>query len=246
MLCLPCRRASGGQAHTDVYSSGGRAVVLRFETNWLSPITPGDGEPLMMNIDFEAQQTAQAQLEAGERLLWYGKPDPKRQLLGSLVIMLFGIPWTAFALFWTGAATGLIWGDRQLGWHSLFGLFGVPFVLVGLGLLMSPYWTYRKAQRTVYAISNRRAMIISGTRTRKIQSFAGPDIDLIERTERTNGKGDVMFATITGNKNMQRIGFTGIIDARRVEQLLLDTFKRNEEDKPAEDYASRGFGSFNG
>jgi hypothetical protein len=204
----------------------------------------GDGEPLMMNIDFEAQQTAQAQLEAGERLLWHGRPDPKRQLLGSLAVMLFGIPWTAFALFWTGAASGLIWGDRQLGWHSLFGLFGVPFVLVGLGMLTSPYWTYQKAQRTVYAITNRRAMIISGTRTRKIQSFAGPDIGLIERTERTNGKGDVMFATITGNKNMQRIGFTGITDARRVEQLLLDTFKRNEEDKPAEDYAGRGFGSF--
>jgi hypothetical protein len=200
----------------------------------------------MMNIDFETQQMAQAQLETGERLLWYGKPDPKRQLLGSLFILLFGIPWTAFALFWTGAATGLIWGDRELGWQSLFGLFGVPFVLVGLGMLTSPYWIYRKAQRTVYAISNRRAMIISGTRARKIQSFAGPDIGLIERTERTNGKRDVMFATITANKNTQRIGFIGIMEARRVEQLLLDTFKRNEEDKPAEDYASRGFGSFNG
>ena len=60
-----------------------------------------------MNIDFEAQQAAQAQLDAGERLLWHGRPDPKRQMLGGLAIMLFGIPWTAFALFWTGAASGL-------------------------------------------------------------------------------------------------------------------------------------------
>lgn len=191
----------------------------------------------MMNLDFEAQQMAQAQLEPGERLLWYGKPDPKRSLLGSLAIMLFGIPWTAFAVFWTGAASGLIWGDGRPGWLSLFGLFGVPFILVGLGMLTSPYWLYRKAQRTVYALTDRRAMIITGTRTRKIQSFAGHDIDLIERTERVDGKGDVMFATATGNKSSQRIGFIGIPDARRVEHLLLDVFK---EDKGAREADVRG------
>lgn len=207
--------------------------MLGLQANWRLPITPHDGEPLMMNIDFEAQQTAQAQLEAGERLLWYGKPDPKRQLPGSLAVMIFGIPWTAFALFWTAAASGLIWSEGELGWHSLFGLFGVPFVLVGLGMLTSPYWVYRKAQRTVYALTNRRAMIITGTPARKIQSFAGPDIGLIERTERANGRGDVMFATITGNKSIQRFGFTGIADARRVEWLLLDVFKQNTETQDA-------------
>lgn len=197
-----------------------------------------------MNIDLEAQQTVQAQLESGERLLWHGRPDPKRQLFGALLIMLFGIPWTAFSVFWVGAASGLFWGERQIGWFSLFGLFGVPFVLVGLGMLTAPYWTYRTAQRTVYALTNRRALIISGDRTRKIQSFAGTDIDLIERTERADGKGDVMFATVANDKNLQRVGFLGITDARRVERLLLDHFKRDEEDRPAEDRASRGFGSF--
>lgn len=197
-----------------------------------------------MNIDFEAQQVAQAQLDAGERLLWYGRPDPKRQMMGGLVLMLFGIPWTAFALFWTGAASGLIWGERPIGWHSLFGLFGVPFVLVGFGMLLSPYWAYRRAQRTVYAITNRRALIISGRFVRKIQSFAVPDIEIIERTERRNGKGDVMFATTTVNRNTQRIGFIGIPDARRVERLLLDTFKRTEAGDSAEDTTNRSFNSF--
>ncbi|HKQ06731.1 MAG TPA: hypothetical protein VJ464_16475 [Blastocatellia bacterium] len=198
----------------------------------------------MMNVDYEAQQTAQAQLDTGERLLWHGRPDPKRQILGGLAIMLFGIPWTAFALFWTGAASGLFWGEREIGWPSLFGLFGVPFVLVGIGMLLSPYWAYRRAQGTVYVISNRRAMIITGARARKVQSFAAPDIGLIERTERSNGKGDVMFATATMNRNIQRIGFTGITEARRVERLLLDTFKHAEADRPAEDSAGRGFSPF--
>ncbi|HEY9232475.1 MAG TPA: hypothetical protein VIS78_10015, partial [Blastocatellia bacterium] len=107
-----------------------------------------------------------------------------------------------------------------------------------------PYWAYRRAQRTVYAISSRRALIISGTFARKIQSFAAPDIGIIERTDRRNGKGDVMFATTTVNRNIQRIGFTGITEARRVERLLLDTFKHDEADKSAEDMASRSFSPF--
>jgi len=127
------------------------------------------------------------------------------------------------------AASGLFWSEMGIGWHSLLALWGVPFVLAGFGMLGSPYWLYRKAQRTVYAIDNRRVLIISGTRTRKVQSFAAPDIGLIERTERANGKGDVMFATETGNKVTQRVGFTGINDARRVERLLLEVFKEDAD-----------------
>jgi hypothetical protein len=192
----------------------------------------------MMNVDFEAQQTAQAQLEPGERLLWYGKPDPKRQMLSSLIIMVFGIPWTAFALVWTGAASGLFIGDRFFGWQSLFGLFGVPFVIVGFGMLASPYRTYRQAQRTVYAVTNRRAIIISGTRTRNIQSFGAADMDMIERRERASGKDDVLFATVRNPKNIRRVGFFGITDARRAETLLLNTFKRNEADQSANKFTS--------
>ena len=198
----------------------------------------------MMTIDYDAQQTAQAQLDAGERLLWFGRPDPKRQLLGSLFILLFGIPWTAFALFWTAAASGLIWKENGFGWHSLFALWGVPFILVGFGMLSSPYWLYRKAKHTVYAVTNRRALIISGTRERKIQSFTRADMDSIERTERSNGKGDVMFATSSNNKTTQRVGFIGIADARRVERLLLDTFKSDTDEKLPEDIVSQRFSSF--
>ena len=180
----------------------------------------------MMNMDFESQQTAQAQLEPGERLLWHGKPDPKRGLLATIPLVLFAIPWTAFALFWTAAASGLWFDDAKPGPMSLFGLFGVPFILVGLGMLTSPYWLYKKAKQTVYALTNRRAMIITGASTKKIQSFTGNDMGAIERTERSNGTGDVNFATMVGKKSDVTVGFMGIADARRVERLMLDTFKK--------------------
>ncbi|MGA9770844.1 MAG: hypothetical protein WBV94_17520 [Blastocatellia bacterium] len=195
----------------------------------------------MMNMDFESQQTAQAQLESGERLLWYGKPDPKRGLLATIPLVLFAIPWTGFALFWTAAASGLFFKDSKPGWISLFGLFGVPFILVGLGMLTSPYWLYKKAKQTVYALTSRRAMIITGGSTKKIQSFTGNDMGAIERTERSNGAGDVMFATIEGKKGDQPVGFMGISDARRVERLLLDTFKKDKE--PKDDLEPTSFSS---
>jgi hypothetical protein len=45
----------------------------------------------------------------------------------------------------------------------LFPLFGVPFVLIGLGMLAAPYWMRRKAQNTVYALTDKRALILSPT-----------------------------------------------------------------------------------
>jgi hypothetical protein len=189
----------------------------------------------MMNIDYDSQQKAQAQLESGERLLWWGKPDPKRGLLLTIPVVLFGIPWTAFSIFWMGAASGLVFGDSRPGWFSLFALFGLPFVLVGLGMLSAPYWAYRKAQQTIYALTSRRALIIISGRATKVKSYAGSDIGTIERTDRANGKSDVMFATVITGKNMQSIGFMGIENGRHVERLLLDTFKTKDENRTADD-----------
>jgi hypothetical protein len=189
----------------------------------------------MMNIDYNAQQTAQAQLEPGERLLWWGKPDPKRGLLLTIPVVLFGIPWTAFSIFWMAAASGLVFGDSNRGWFSLFALFGLPFVLVGLGMLTAPYWAYRKAQQTIYALTNRRALIITSGRATKVKSYAASDIGTIERTERANGKSDVMFATVVTSKNLQSIGFMGIENGRQVERLLFDTFKTKDENRSTDD-----------
>lgn len=186
-----------------------------------------------MNIDYESQQMAQAQLEPGEQLLWHSKPDPKRYVLGSLFIVLFGIFWTAFALFWMAGASGFLFDGSGNGVFSLFALFGVPFVLVGLGMLSSPYWIYRKMRRTVYALTNRRAIIITGGKSKTIQSYTGKDIGIIERIERANGKGDVTFAAITNDKSTQKVGFLGIADARRVERLLLDVFKKDDSERAA-------------
>jgi hypothetical protein len=71
-----------------------------------------------------------------------------------------GIPVTAFAIFWMALASQQ---TKQIsGPGSFFPLFGIPFIVVGLGMLSSPLWRGRKALRTVYALTDQRAIIFEG------------------------------------------------------------------------------------
>lgn len=176
----------------------------------------------------QVEQLAMSQLDGGERLLWSGAPAPGAAALRALPASLIGIPFTAFAAFWiwtANSATSRISSDA--GPWAFFPLFGVPFLLVGLGVFAAPLWVYLAAGKTVYALTEKRAMIIMALGTRAVQSFTHEDIGEITRTERADGSGSVYFAsrgmaTSQGLPRMARIGFEGIPEVRRVEQLIRD------------------------
>jgi hypothetical protein len=182
----------------------------------------------------QAEQIATSQLDGGERLLWSGSPDPGTVAMGALPISLFGIPFGGFACFW-------VWGA----WHQvsrsasapgpwiLFPLFGLPFVMVGLGLISMPFWVWLGAKRTVYAITERRAIIISGFGARGVSSFTHSEICDLTRIEKADGSGTLWFATrpFTSSNGMQRnlrVGFQGIPDVRQVEQLIRDNLQEQK------------------
>lgn len=180
-----------------------------------------------MAVNYELDRELQAELGDGESILWQGQPDPKRATVMALPIILFAIPWTAFAIFWMWGASGFGKVDSSQPFHYIFMLFGLPFVLIGVGMLSSPFWIAKTASQTVYAITNKRAIIIKGLKSRTVNSYYARDIKEITRTERPDGTGDVIFArslTATSNSgsNSTLIGFTGIPDPRTVEQLLRD------------------------
>jgi len=186
-----------------------------------------------MIADYDLQARAQGELEPGEKLLWVGRPDARRVGMQSIGLLFFGIVWTAFSIFWVAMA---FVGTSQS--HSpgsiAFPLFGVPFVLIGCCMLAAPFWAYRKGLTTVYAVTNRRALIISGAGARSVKSYSKDDIGAIERTERADGSGDVSFArqqyvgsSTTSSSTRGAAGgvFYGIPDARSVERILRETFK---------------------
>lgn len=164
------------------------------------------------------------ELDEGEELLWVGQPVPAKMLKKALPSTLFAIPWTAFAVFWTvGAATG----------GGLFGLFGVPFILIGLGMFATPLWAWRDAQRTVYALTTRRALVLAPSSLSlspvksvlQVTSFPRSELATLSRTEASDGSGDLVFHEVTrtdseGSSRTERRGFLAVADVQRVERLL--------------------------
>lgn len=149
----------------------------------------------MMN-QADAQMIAQNELQSGESLLWTGVPDPARASRAALLPALFGIPFAGFALFWiAGAYRGAHIASRGNSVFGFFPLFGLPFLLIGLAIVFSPLWAYLRALSTVYAVTNQRVLIISGTRNRSVKSCTPADIGSIEHQERPDGSGDIIINT---------------------------------------------------
>jgi len=177
---------------------------------------------------FEAERAATAQLDGGERLLWSGFPEPRQVALSLLPAAVFGVPFLAFACFWiTMAMHGTSRMPRSAGPWFLFPLFGLPFVLVGLSIVCSPLWAWRQANRTVYAVTDKRVLIIGGALPRGVQSFTAAELGDFARTENADGSGTLWFgwrATMMRNSvpGRARIGFIGIPGVRAVEQLIRD------------------------
>ena len=148
------------------------------------------------------------ELQRGERVIWQGKAIG-RLTATSFSIWLFAIPWTAFALFWTGMAGlfTLFSGNGSGGaFDWIFPLFGLPFILVGIGMLATPFLGPRKAARTMFAITDQRVMRIYAGRQLSVQSLPLAEIGAMERTEMRDGSGSLKIELSQGSRGSSASG----------------------------------------
>ena len=152
------------------------------------------------SLSFAAEDRVRSELEPGEKLIWAGRPRPSRLVWSTIPIVLFGIPWTAFACFWVGMALtiGAGFGNGPAPFRIagiFFPLFGLPFIAIGFAMLASPYFVYKRALRTFYALTDNRILLIEPTFRggRRIQSLVASDLGSIIRIERADGSGDLNF-----------------------------------------------------
>lgn len=186
--------------------------------------------PSSLPLDPRTARLLTQELKPGESVLWQSASSARRHFLLALPIFLFAIPWTAFAVFWmTMASRG----------SAVFALFGLPFVTIGICMLASPWWAARRARRIGYALTTDRALILepslfSGV---SVRSFAPRELGDLERVQRDDGSGDLIFTRewVRGSKGRQRevkIGFLGVPAIRdvqtRVEELAR-AHRRTEE-----------------
>lgn len=179
----------------------------------------------------DAQLRAQSELQSGETLYWTGTANPARAALTALPAAFFGIPFAGFALFWMK-------GAYQASSHlskspnafakgfSVFPLFGLPFLIIGLSIVLAPLWAYLKGRSTVYAVTNQRVMVISGGGSRTVKSFTPADIVSVEHRERADGTGDVVICTNgvmrSNNSTSQvKIALVGVPNVKEVAQQVM-------------------------
>jgi Bacterial PH domain len=183
-----------------------------------------------MNPD-DAQLRAQSELQSGETLYWTGTANPARAALAALPAALFGIPFAGFALFWITQAdhASSAMSHTQNAFakgFSVFPLFGVPFLLVGLGVTLTPLWAFLTGRSTVYAVTNQRVMVISGGTNRSVKSYTPADIVSVEHRERPDGSGDIVILTTgitrTNNSVSQiKVALLGVPNVKQVAQQVM-------------------------
>ena len=180
----------------------------------------------------DAQQCVQSELQSGETLYWTGTADPGRAAVSALPASLFGIPFAGFALFWITqayhASSHISRNSNSFAkGFSVFPLFGVPFLLIGLGVILAPLWAYLKGSSTVYAVTSQRVMVISGGTSRTVKSLTPADIVGVDYRERPDGSGDVMIQTNsiirTNNSVSQvKVALYGIANVKEVARQVLN------------------------
>jgi Bacterial PH domain len=180
----------------------------------------------------DAQLRAQSELQSGESLYWTGNADPGRAALSALPASIFGIPFAGFALFWITQAyhaTSAMSKSSQNAFargFSVFPLFGLPFLFIGLAVILAPLWAYLRGRSTVYAVTNQRVMIITGGGNLSVKSYTPADIVSVEHRERPDGSGDVVILTTgttrTNNSVSQiKVALVGIPNVKQVAQQVM-------------------------
>jgi len=170
------------------------------------------------DIPRELQSMVDRELEPGESVKWIGMPIPRFFTGASTGLFLFAIPWTAFAIFW-------MFGSWHQSKNIPFTLFGVPFVLVGFGLLSTPLFTYRRSFKTVYVITDKRAITFSGGWSTTVRSYPPETLREFYRKERKDGTGDVVISRRAwrdsdGDRQSEELGFLRVESPKEIENML--------------------------
>jgi hypothetical protein len=102
----------------------------------------------------------------------------------------------------------------------------VPFLLIGAFVILTPLWNFLKARSTVYAVTNQRVLVITGTTSRSVKSYTPADIASVEHRERPDGSGDILIQTNslmrTNNSVSQfKLALVGIPNVKQVAQQVL-------------------------
>lgn len=165
-------------------------------------------------------------LQDGEKVIWCGVQRSKR--FGHAYLLKALIP-----AFWTGGAIVIaISTNSDLHWNEIsrWGRFQWVCTFVAsigpIGLLAAAF-SFKTQPPTVYFVTNRRALAVSGKGSQHVTSYWPDQLGDISRKEYGDGSGDLQFAKIRKTDDRGEIevhlhGFYGIENAKQVERLIVE------------------------
>ena len=133
-------------------------------------------------------------LDAGERTLWHGAPPTGIMFRRQDVFMIpFSFLWFGFALVWESLALGITVNSPQSP-PFFFPLFGFFFVCVGFYMAFGRFfWDAFVRGRTLYALTNRRAIILARVPFQQLRSIGLTPSTEVSTEERGDGTGTIIF-----------------------------------------------------
>ena len=180
-------------------------------------------------FDLAPQQEISRVLDSDESLLWSGAPRQGLLLrAGDIFMIPFTLLWGGFAIFWE--ATVL-----QSNAPVFFALFGIPFVLIGLYMIVGRFFVDARIRaKTFYGLTSRRAIIVSGLFSRTTNSLPLRTLTDVSLQERQDRSGTIMFGRPQpysywssgmrwpGMSQYSTPAFEMIADAKRVHDQVLE------------------------
>ncbi|MDH5178657.1 MAG: hypothetical protein OEZ39_19940 [Gammaproteobacteria bacterium] len=136
----------------------------------------------------QAAQRFQMVLEAGEKLLWADQPvQGLRCTRFDIPLLLFGIIWLGFSLFWEYMA-------YSMAAPLFFLFFGLPFVFLGVYLVIGRFILNALLRaKTFYGLTDRRVLIYSGFREPKLTWYNLEELEDVIVKEVLHDIGSIEF-----------------------------------------------------
>jgi apolipoprotein N-acyltransferase len=147
-----------------------------------------------------ALAVVQTDLIRDEKILWAAQQEPKMLGAADFFLVPFGLFYFGFSIFWILGASGFLSDPPKL---SAFGLFGIPFVLVGFytafGRFIVKSWIQRN---TYYAVTNHRVLVLCTVPNRSLQAVFINAIPTLNKSVGSNGIGTITFGSMPAHVAM--------------------------------------------
>ncbi len=198
----------------------------------------------------DIQELVLGEVRNEEKLIWAEQPDPNKFMLSEIPSILIGILLTAFALFLLRGtsimlyhASGFDQFKPNVPFFLFFALLGIPVgilvLLFGLFLLATPYLKKLSALKTVYVLTNKRAICFNKMglihlnkhfKDYEILSYYPDKLINMVKVVRKNGSGDLIFVEIPIRipgpdpyLSFRKVGFLSIKNVNNVEDIIRKT-----------------------